>query len=361
MERIESGKKVALVLYIGDDCGGAERRLIRLYNSLGKSHNVELIIRGCTEDIFFSRLEKADCSIDCFQKISFFRGKIACLMYMIFSEFYNIHYFDLCGFNNLIAEFMKWSKTKTLLTIAYQNYAYGLVETDVKKKLSKLINNSSKVDVLFPVGELYLKSISKNKNISVTPGTFTNVEKFRPRKKQRILLFAAARLEKDKNADLLVEACNLCKKALRECSYKVIIAGKNFEENCLRNKINKYNLEDVVHMPGYIKMSEIIPKAEVFFSLDLIDNYPSQAVAEAVSCGCVLMCTDVGYSRRCGSKEFSYYIKNDSNELAKVIISYLSKDNREKEMMSREARKYAEKYYSIENSKKYFERLIWGE
>lgn len=39
--------------------------------------------------------------------------------------------------------------------------------------LTEHLDLATKVDVLFPAGEKYLKEISKNSNVTVTPGTFT--------------------------------------------------------------------------------------------------------------------------------------------------------------------------------------------
>ena len=354
-------KSSALIIYCNDEFGGAERRLIRLYNEMGKLHNIELIVRGCDETTFLIRVEKADCNITEISKISYFNNNLMCLIYLFFSDFENIHYFDLCGFNIWVAKIMRFKHTRTLLTIAFQDYAYGLITDKVKKRLSKLINTTTKVDVLFPAGKSYLAEISNNNNITVTPGTFTKLDAFIPQRKEKLLLFAAARLEKAKNADLLLEACYLCKEELRRQHYKVVIAGKNFEENVLKTKIKKYQINDIIDMPGYLKISEIIPRVEMFFCLDLVDNYPSQTIAEAVACGCCLVCTDVGYSKMCGSKDFTYFVKNNCEDLAMVIEKYILKTDAEKKQIEISARKYAEEFYNIENSRKYFEKLVWGD
>lgn len=356
-------RKATLVVYNRTDFGGAERRLIRIYNELAKDHEVELIIRGCRKKDFLPRLERSDCKINNIKKIKCFKSSISCLLYMIFiRDVCNIHYFDLCGFNLRIGQILKIRKIPTLLTIAHQNYAYGLIDENIKKRLAQLMDVSSKVDVLFPAGEEFLPTISSNKNISITPGTFTQLDVFIPKKKEKILLFAAARLESDKNAKLLIEACNLCHDDLKRNKYKVVISGKGYEENKLRDMVKELKLGDIIDMPGYVKISDITPRAEMFLCLDLIDNYPSQTIAEAVASGCALVCTDVGYSSRCGSPEFTYLVKNDKNALASVIVDFIQKEENQKDEIFKSAREYAEKYYSIECSKNYFEKLIdWGE
>lgn len=349
-----------LVIYSDKDFGGAERRLIRIYNEIATTRRCEIVVRGSTKDEFERRLEKADCSIGNIKKVHYFANNFTCLLNLLFfRRMSSVHYFDLCGFNQILADTFRIINVRTVLTIAFQNYAYGLMDEDEKRRLVKLINTSKYVDVLFPEGGNYLPTISKNKNISVTPGTFTNTEVFVPGKKEKLMLFAAARLEKDKNAELLIDAVKICADVLRKSEYKVLICGKDFEEDNLRKKVRDNGLQDIIEMSGYVKSSLFFPRTEVFFCLDLIDNYPSQTIAEAVSCGCGLICTDVGYSRRCGSEDFSTYVKNNPDELAVAIKKYVELSEEQKNSITSKARKYALEHYNIKESKEYFEGLLW--
>lgn len=353
-------KRAALVIYSDTDFGGAERRLIRIYNELGKTSECDLIVRGCKSlEVFRKRLEKADCDVKNIHTIRCFGDNIHCLLYLLTHKRYDtVHYVDICGFHQVLASLYMKTKTKTIFTVAFQNYAYGLTDDETKRKLIKLLDTSKQVDVLFPAGEKYFKEISTNKNITVTPGTFTDIDLFVPEKKEKIILFAAARLEKDKNAELLVEACNICQDELRKSGYTVMICGKGFEEEKLRNLVKKYKIEDIVNMPGYVRISEVMPKTEIFLCIDLIDNYPSQTIAEAVSCGCALICTDVGYSRKCASEDFSLFIPNTAKALAEGMLTFIQKTQEEKDTIVKNARAYAKRTYCIDVSVDYFGRLL---
>ena len=289
-----------------------------------------------------------------------FKSNILCLLYLIFNRKYHaLHFFDLCGFNIALARAMKFFSTRTILTIAFTNYAYGWIDEKTKEKLVTLLNECDKIDVLYPAGKEYLHSISTNKDISITPGTFTNIDIFRREKKEKLVLFAAARLEKVKNAVLLINACNICKNFIRNLGYTIYICGKGFEEKYLNNKINEYGIEDIVKMIGYVKISDIMPKTEIFVSLSLEENYPSQALAEATACGCAVICTDVGYSRMCGEGIFIEYITNDSRMLAEKLVKFMKLSFEEKNIIEKSARAYAKIHYSISKSASYFEKLLW--
>ena len=353
-------KKSALILYSDTDFGGVERRLIRIHNELGKSNQCDIIVRGTSLNPFKERLLKADCDVSNIHKIITFNDNFKCLLYLIFIQHYDaVQYNDVCGFHQILAQIYRNSSTRTVFTAAFQDYAYGLIDDKVRQNLVKLLNISHKVDVLFPAGKEYFKKICKNTQISVTPGTFTNTELFIPAIKEKIILFAAARLEKEKNAVLLVEACNICQDVVRQYGYTILICGQGFEERYLRNLINQYGINDIVSMPGYVKISKVMPIAEIFLCIDLIDNYPSQTIAEAVSCGCALICTDVGYSRKCGSEKFTTFIPNVPKVLADKIVYHIKMPENNKKNIVKMARKYAEEHYSIRESANYFRRLLW--
>lgn len=355
-----NAEKVALVIYNKNNFGGAERRLIRIYNEMANNRKCDLIVRGTNKEKFLQVTNKANCNINNFSKVKFFDNRFKCLMYLLFKgQYTNIHYFDVSNFSLALAIFCKILGINTLLTIAYQNYALGLVSKTKKFFLSLHLNINKKIDVLFPQGLDYFPTICSNKNISVTPGTFTLLDKFFPQKKRKIIALIASRLEHDKNANLLLEASIICHKQLKELGYEILICGEGSEENDLRNKIIQNSLQDLVKMPGYIKSTELLPYVELACSLDLIENYPAQCVAEAVACGCSLICTDVGCSRKCGSEDFTYYIKNDPDELANTILSYVRLPENNKNVMSKQARLFAEKYYNILSSVRYFESLIF--
>lgn len=269
-----------------------------------------------------------------------------------------IHFFDLCRFHILISWICRIKKIKTLCTIAYQNFAYGKIDDKTKMQLIKLLTQVDKVDVLFPNGQPYFEELTGKRNITVTPGTFTNLSVFQPADKENIMVFAAARLEKDKNAALLVKACILCQKELRSAGYKVYLLGQGFEEDKLRKLVAQNQLEDIIWMPGYKKSSEFFPRAKVYFTLDLIDNYPSQCIAEAAACGCYIIATEVGNTKRCSDPEFSKFICNSAEVLAASMVEYMNTPVDIQNQYVLKARKFAESQYSIDASVNYFYDLL---
>lgn len=351
-------KKIALVVYNVNDFGGAERRLFRVYNELAKTHECDIIVRGSSdEQAFIRRIEKADCDLSNINRIICIDNNLKCLFYLLNYRKYDIiHYFDSCGFNAAISLLGSLLKFKTICTLASVHDVKRIYENRMTIKERILLKESTVIDVLYPWG---LDSIRKLRNNAyLTVGTFTDLKKFRPSSKEKLMVYAAARLEKLKNPELLVEACNECKSALRSYGYRVVILGQGELEQELRKKIHDYRIDDILELHGYKKTSDYFPTAEAVFSLQTIENYPSQVIAEACASGCYLFVTDVGCSRKCAESEFASFVGANSNDLASAIESYLAFDNHRKSRIRDLARSFAERNYSISASIDYYLTLI---
>lgn len=81
------------------------------------------------------------------------------------------------------------------------------------------------------------------------------------------MVYAAARLEDNKDPKLLLRAVNICKDDIRKNGYRVIVLGRGEHEEWMKSYIAENKLNDIVEMAGYQKTSEYLPFAEVFFSL----------------------------------------------------------------------------------------------
>src|SRR5690606_16972126 len=107
----------------------------------------------------------------------------------------------------------------------------------------------------------------QERKISITPNSFTDLGRFVPKTKKKIMVFSAARLMKNKNPMLLINAVVLVQDFIREKGYKIIICGQGYEEDNLKKKVNEENLNDIIQYLGYVDTYPYITEAEVFFSL----------------------------------------------------------------------------------------------
>ena len=351
--------KVALLFFARDFLGGAERRLLRIYNGIASEENIcDLIVFGCNMSLLQKILSKADCKTDNINCIRAFESKLQCLKYLAKDSSYGlIHFVDASSFNLMVAYLCKIRRKFSLYSICNYHIAKDAICNREKRINRKIIKTVSHVDLLYPSSLDFIKRIAGNK-VSVTPGTFTNLELFCPTVKEKLILFAAARLEEAKNPMLLVKAVSIICDEIKNSRYKVKILGKGYEEDIIRNYILENNLSEVVELVGYVRTSDLIPKASVFLSLQKIENYPSQSLAEAIACGCYVIVTDVGDSRKCANAAFSDFIEDDPKALADALLMYINKSDKEKEEIVDRARKFALDNYSIDRSEEYFSHLI---
>lgn len=351
--------KVAFTVYIKDSLGGAERRLIRIYNELCKTNSVscELLVRGCDEEKATDVFERADCSTNNISKVICFERTKECLKHILETQYDIIHYFEGNRFNSIIEFISRIKGIKTIYTLCNYYEALNIADVSKMRYVRRQLKMADIVDLLYPLGLDYISKIRKRR-IDITPGTFTELMLFKPQKKERLMVYAAARLEKGKNPELLIEACECCKESIRDSNYKVIVLGKGELFDRLAEKVNTYGIDDIVELSGYKKTSEYLPYAEVAFSLQMIENYPSQMVAEAASSGCFLIITDVGDSRKCADTSFCQFIHEDKYELAEAIVRYIDLSENEKSRIIADARNYASVNYSLQRSVEYFRGLL---
>lgn len=350
--------KVALIYYSNMDFGGAERRLTRIYNEIGKTVNCDLLVRGCKKKELLQRMLKSDSSYDGFNNIICFDNNAHCIIYILKERYNVVHCFDTSGFNAFLICLLSFLRCRTIVTVASVPIAERFQNKTATLKDKIIACSATVVDVLYPWCYEYISKYRPKKDTRITIGTFTDTNIFKPAKKDKILVYAAARLENIKNPGLLIEACNIVQNTLRNHEYTVFLLGKGELEDELRASIIKYGIQDIVEMPGYKKTSEYFPNAEAVFSLQKNENYPSQVIAEACACGCYLFITDVGSSRMCANEEFCTFVESNSVALGKAIEEYVMFPQERKNKIAVDARDYASKNYAIDNSIDYYKSLL---
>lgn len=307
-QQMKPGSKslsVALTLRGDMPFGGAERRLLRIFNEIGITHRVSVLVRACLKTELQNRLDQAACCTDNFSEIRFSApkdkiiGTLDSLRQLMAINPDVIISFDAGPFNRVMVRWMHFLGKHVVLTIANDLYYDEAMKGTENQALRRLLQKADHIDLLYPRQERYYRKLLQGKTVlTVTPGTFTDLRLFQPGKKERLFVFIAARLEDYKNPRMVLEAAIKCAPMLRKRGYKVLICGKGWEEDALRQMIRERGVSDVVEMPGYVKPHEILPRANVLCATNLINNYPSQTIAEAAACGCFLIATEVGETYR---------------------------------------------------------------
>lgn len=103
--------------------------------------------------------------------------------------------------------------------------------------------------------------------------------------------------------------------------------------------------------------AEILSTAKVFLSLQAHDNYPSQALLEAMACGCAIVATDVGLTRRMIGESDAVLIEADKMQLYHAIEELLSNPSSRLALAERSQEKCFREF-SLDSYKAYFMRSV---
>lgn len=352
--------KIAFIGFWTNYPGGLLRRISRVYSLLcSQNENLScdiLLVGGSKKEKPETMFNKIDCSTDNLRIIKL--KPIECLLFLLFTNRYSlVHFWGNSRFSEMLQRILRIKKQKTLYTVCDYRAGYGLFDETVMKRIKRLFHNAEYIDLLYPAAEEFVSENTKGK-VFITPGTFTDLSIFKPENKEKIMVYAAARLEDNKNPTLLVRAVNLCCDEIRKNGYRVIILGDGEYKEYIDSYIRGNDLNDIVIMCSYQKTSEFLPAARVFFSLQKNENYPSQSLAEAVACGCYSIVTDVGDSRKCATEQFASFVEGTETAVAMAIRKYLSMGEDEKRNIINSAREFAQQNYSIEKIKDYYMSLI---
>lgn len=353
--------KIAFIGFWTNYPGGLLRRICRVYSLLcsqneNLSCDILLVGRSKRKEKSETFFNKIDCSTDNLRIIRM--NAVECLFLLLFTNRYSlVHFWGNSRFPEVLQRAMRIKKQKALYTVCDYRVGYDLFEGSVMKRAKRLIRNAEYIDLLYPAAENFIRDNTRGR-VFITPGTFTDLKIFKPANKEKIMVYAAARLEDSKNPILLVKSVNLCRDEIRKNGYRVIVLGDGEYKEYLKSYIRENDLSDIVVLAEYQKTSKYLPSAEVFFSLQKNENYPSQSLAEAVACGCYSIITDVGDSRKCATEQFASFVEETDAAVAMAIIKYFSMGEDEKRNIINSAREFALQNYSIDKIKDYYMSLI---
>ncbi|CAN5761452.1 hypothetical protein BH11BAC4_BH11BAC4_06970 [soil metagenome] len=261
-----------------------------------------------------------------------------------------------------------------IFPLKHSNTVYSLTESsldnvNIKGRLLYLLNvmRSKYADILDPVvhQKLCKYFFYKKKRILLTPGSFTDINLFKPTddlKKENWFVFLGRFFFVKQVVELLKQIPAICEEidAAGYSGYKFIFIGYGQQaqemQDILRSEIYK-------DLPIEIKMSNepeaILAKSKVFFSLQLHNNYPSKSLLEGLAAGNIALVTDVGTTRIIAKPEFSYYVPEhfSATDIATQLISILSLSEDSLQMKLRSARSFIENNFTIQASAKYYTGL----
>ncbi len=342
--------------------GGAERRIGRVMNEVAKSgEDVEFVFT------LFEPMEKVREAYikaigePCYITFKGFSKGIEVCKYLISQKFDVTFYVG--AYKDMLPFFFgaKIARSKTVLLQVSTGPSIGQFDSILQNVEFQLVaKNSDRIDCLYPSTTEAFRIKYRKQIVTTTPCPATDLEKYKPAKKEKQIAFIS-RWVKGKNVELFVQSILLIEDFLKENEYSVLLCGKSQDgavEKSVSELIRNAKHPEIMEQPSYVDSEYILPKAEIFMSLQRINNYPSQSLLEAIACGCYIIASDEGDTSLLVKPEFGICCELVPDDIAKCIMDYINKGTVEKEKCIKKARSFAEDTFIMQNAVDHYKKMI---
>ena len=329
-ELFKSSKRVAIVIR-GQSIrggGGAERRFVRFFNQLTdtKKSNVYLVLNQnlCRSTIDLGYLSKHPNvliipDVPLLSEVFF---NLILIKFLVGKKFDIVHLVliqkSLIPFY-FFARFLKNKNLYIVGSVVSYIFAYKLNLGFLNRFLYGLyINACDHIDSLYP------EIVLSDKSYTVTPCSFIDYNLFLPGLKENIVVFSG-RLIKQKNPLMFLAAINYLIRNSHDFSIRdwtFFLCGGGPLHRDLNRYIKDNGLEDFVKI-GKFSMPELLSRSRIFVSLQEHENYPSQALLEAIATENSIIVTDVGSTRLVCDDNTSLLIPVDQKALQDAMAQLI--------------------------------------
>jgi len=218
---------------------------------------------------------------------------------------------------------------------------------------------SDLVDVLSPyiVNGLRAKGIQLDANrYSITSNSFTDYSRCSIGQKSIFTFVFGARLEKDKNPMIFLEAAKQLTDDFPEARF--IIAGDGRLSQAIKDELNSI-AKATIQFLGFIPiLPDLLSESSVFVSLQTDNNYPSQSVLEAMACGNAVIATDVGDTHMFVNEQNGWLIDLGVEQLV-ASMRHCLKNKDEVSAKGQFAANFVRDNFTLERAMAYYNRIIF--
>ncbi len=225
----------------------------------------------------------------------------------------------------------------------------------------RIIRDTNHVDFLSNglVDELQNLMSSKDfpKSYSVSPCSFISYENYFPEYPKENSVVFMGRLVALKNPILFLEAVKIFNESFRQFgNVNFIVLGTGPFESKMRNFVEKNGLANV-SIKGKVSQPEsYLRRSKVFVTIQQTENYPSQALMEAMACENAVIASDVGETREIVTGDEGILVKLEAQDIAKALAKLLDDDDA-RLLMGQNARKKVLMEHTVERFTAYFLEL----
>lgn len=207
-----------------------------------------------------------------------------------------------------------------------------MVGAPIGERLFRLaLPRAAIVDALTePIRREVVKLGVPDDHVRVSPGSFVDSERFVPSDARRRWIAFSGRLVEEKNPMLFVEACAEVHRRVRDRmpDVRYIVSGDGPFRQEMETAAARHGLSAVMTIGWQERVEDILPHALVFVSLQRMDNYPSQALLEAMACGCAVVATDVGQTWKLVDEHTGFRVAMKASAVADAVVWLLDNPER---------------------------------
>jgi len=195
----------------------------------------------------------------------------------------------------------------------------------------------------------------------VSNGSVVDTVRFQPALQKAPWVVFSGRLVEEKNPLLFIEAVPAVLQLVPEAKFYMLGEGPLAPR--VEQALDRLKLREAVTVGFRPDPAPVLSKARVFVSLQRTDNYPSQALLEAMACGMAVVATDVGQTCKLVDETVGRRVKADAASVAAAVVRLLREPGRASKMGQR-GRERVMRHHSTEAYLEYlegvYESVGWG-
>ncbi|HEU4683068.1 MAG TPA: glycosyltransferase family 4 protein [Nitrospira sp.] len=329
---------VALILFNNSAIGGAERRYASVYQELRR---VGVPVLFATNESLFQRLQEIGV-LSCddkpdfllqeplgrharfLRKLDYLLGLLP-LIWWIARRRPQVLHLVLGGAYLALPMLLAGLAPPTLLSVVCPNLR-EMVGSPLGVPLYRLaLRRATRVEALTEsVRQMVLSEGIPSERISVSRGSCVDTKRFQPGEKRPWVVFAG-RLVPEKNPLLFVEACAIVRDRIgdRLSGLRMFLLGEGPLSIEIEALITRLDLARSIELGWSDHPEVVLSHSTVFVSLQRTDNYPSQALLEAMASGAAVVATNVGLTGKLVDEEVGRLVPAEAESVAGAILEWL--------------------------------------
>lgn len=213
---------------------------------------------------------------------------------------------------------------------------------------------AARIDVLTEsVRDMVRREGVPEERLSLSAGSCVDVEKYRPAPRKQPWVVFAGRLIQEKNPLLFLQACALVRREAPQARF--FLLGDGPLRGLVEEEMRRLDLAGCLEVGWREDLAAVLGEALIFASLQRMDNYPSQALLEAMASGTAVVATDVGLTAKLVPAAVGLRVPPEAAALAEALLALL-RDAPQAEAMGRRARALVLREHSMDAYAQYLER-----